>query len=204
MLTSNTQKFIVIYGVNNIGKTTQRELLAKQLLNFGNVLSLKIPVYDLEPTGSRISAYLREGNPEGLTVREVQKLYAINRFDFFKETDLSSYDYLLFEDYMATSIAWAGVDNVSIDEILEMNKGLPEPDLCIYLKGERFMTDVEQFHTNERSDNRIEKARNIHDELAERFGWKVVDANRSVEEVATDVWEIVSREFNLYTEPHAD
>ena len=42
-------KFIAIYGINGIGKTTQVEILVKYLQSQGlNVSRLKYPVYNLE------------------------------------------------------------------------------------------------------------------------------------------------------------
>ena len=59
---SERGKFIVIYGANNLGKTVQANLLIDSLRNIDkNAHYLKYPIYDLEPTGPRINAALREG-----------------------------------------------------------------------------------------------------------------------------------------------
>ena len=76
-------KFIVVYGMNNIGKTTATGSLVDYLNNYGiKAEYLKYPIYDLEPTGSRINAYLRKGNPEHLTPFRAQEIYAQNRRDY--------------------------------------------------------------------------------------------------------------------------
>ena len=57
-------KFIVIYGSNNLGKSTQTGLLEARLIKeFSNrrILRIKFARYDLEPTGPLLNAILREG-----------------------------------------------------------------------------------------------------------------------------------------------
>ena len=54
-------KFIVIYGNNNSGKTTQAKLLVEKIKEQGlQVRYIKYPMYDLRPTGILINEYLRE------------------------------------------------------------------------------------------------------------------------------------------------
>ena len=52
-------KLIVIYGINNLGKTTQAEMLADRMAEYAPTVYLKYPLYDLEPSGSFINAYIR-------------------------------------------------------------------------------------------------------------------------------------------------
>jgi thymidylate kinase len=53
-------KFIAIYGINNIGKSTQTSLLVQKLINAGvRVEYFKYPIYDLDPTGKMLNEILR-------------------------------------------------------------------------------------------------------------------------------------------------
>ena len=64
-----------LLGVTNTGKTTQQKLLEDHLRQDGyRVTYVKYPVYDLLPTGPRINAYLRQGNPEKITAQEFHEL----------------------------------------------------------------------------------------------------------------------------------
>ena len=55
-----TGKFIAIYGINNIGKSTQTSLLVQKLVNAGiRVEYIKYPIYDLDPTGKMLNEILR-------------------------------------------------------------------------------------------------------------------------------------------------
>jgi thymidylate kinase len=109
-------KFIVIYGTNNLGKTTQAKLLVKNIKKSGQKAEyLKYPVYNLEPAGGLINAYLRKGNPYKFSPREAQLLHFIDRlkFDPILEKKLKKGINIVAEDYFGTAVAWgsgAGVD----------------------------------------------------------------------------------------------
>lgn len=53
-------KFIAVYGINNIGKSTQTSLLVQKLIGRGiRVEYYKYPLYDLDPTGKMLNEILR-------------------------------------------------------------------------------------------------------------------------------------------------
>ena len=109
-------KLIVLYGINNIGKTTQAQLLVNRLQAAGYLASyLKYPLYELRPSGPLLNDYLRAGNPWKLSAREAQIIYALNRFQYQEELEreLASGQWIVAEDYVGTGLAWgwgAGVD----------------------------------------------------------------------------------------------
>ena len=88
---SKCGKFIVIYGINNLGKTTQANLLVDRMVREGkDALYLKYALYDLSPSGPIINNYLRpvEGrprNPHNLSPREFHILQALNRTQYDEE-----------------------------------------------------------------------------------------------------------------------
>lgn len=52
--------FIAIYGINNIGKSTQTNILVQRLIRAGvRVEYVKYPIYDLDPTGKMLNEILR-------------------------------------------------------------------------------------------------------------------------------------------------
>ena len=58
-------KMIVFYGINNLGKSTQAELLINYFNKKGlNAEYLKYPVYDIEPTVHFINNILRYGKKQ--------------------------------------------------------------------------------------------------------------------------------------------
>ncbi len=72
-------KFIALYGINNIGKSTQTSLLVQRLVSAGvRVEYIKYPIYDLDPTGKMLNEILR-----GKQKRNVQSV-----IDFFEGTSI--------------------------------------------------------------------------------------------------------------------
>lgn len=189
-------KFIVVYGANNLGKSTQIDLLAEELREEGKEVELlKYPIYELEPTGPIINAAIREGLE--ITEIELQRVFAQNRQDFepflMKEI-LEKGKWVIAEDYKGTGIAWGMARNIPVEVMEEMNSGLLEEDLAILLDGEQFVSGIERGHRNEPSSE-WRWARQVHKELAERYGWQVVEASRSRETVADEIWKIVVEKF---------
>jgi len=191
-------KFIVLYGTNNIGKSTQIKSLVNRLIQEGvKVQYLKYPIYDLEPTGPRLNAILRKQAELNLTPLDIQKIYAQNRRDFEPELKklLEQGIHVIAEDYKGTGMAWGMTRGVDLEILEEMNKDLYTEDLVILLDGERFLEGIEANHLNERNDELIQKNRQCHLELQKKYNWPIVNANQSIEDVQKDIWKIVSRFF---------
>lgn len=187
-------KLIVIYGANNLGKTTQVELLQQYLESRGiEAKQIKYPVYNLKPTGPLINAVLREGKE--MPEHDFQKLYVQNRHDFEPQLKewLTNNIWVIAEDYVGTGLAWGMVRGVALDFLEEINAGLYPADVAILLDGERFATGRESNNRNEKDDAIWHKAQQNHEMLGEKYGWDVIKANQSRQEVHEDVIKIVDR-----------
>ena len=184
-----------LLGVTNLGKTTQQELLMKRLTDEGHkVVYVKYPRYDLEPTGPRINAYMRKGNPEGMTPQEFHKLQIQNKKDFEPELEglLEAHDIVLAEMYTGTGITYAMGDGLDKAWIVEQYAPLREADVSILLDGQRFLASREAGHIFEDDDAKTELVRQAHLELAQDFGWHVVNANGTIPEVHEAIYQIVA------------
>ncbi len=187
-------KFIVIYGVNNLGKTTQAKLLAERIKGEGEkAIVIKYPRYDVEPAGKLINEYLRGGNPRDFNPRELQLLHYIDRL--FNQPILMQALHkginVVAEDYFGTAMAWGAANGVDIELLKYLNKFILPPDLAILLDGERFKDGIEAAHQHEQNDELIAKARQAHLQLAKEYGWIVIGANRSIEEVHEKISELL-------------
>ena len=191
--------FVVIYGINNLGKTTQAERLVERLKNeSGDTRYLKYPLYKLEPSGPIIDNYLRpdeEGrkNPFRLSPREFQIVNIQNRTQFQPTLQhlLVKGIHIIAEDYTGTGLAWgigAGVDK---DFLIRLNSHLIREDIAFLFDGKRFDDGKEANHTHETDDNFTECARLAHLDLAKEFGWYVIGANRSREVIHEEIWAMV-------------
>ena len=185
---------VTIYGVNNIGKSTQAKMLVENLKKEGRKIAfLKYPIYDAEPTGPMIDYYLRDPQAPKISAEELQMWYALNRFQMEPELQkkLDSGITVVAEDYTGTGIAWGITHGADKKWIEQVNKYLIKEDLAILLDGEQFQTEREDQHINEASDERIAKCRQIHLDLAKEYGWKIVKASGEKKEIAKEILEIV-------------
>ncbi len=208
-------KFIVLYGSNNIGKSTQIRLLAQKLLeNKKDVLTIKYPLYSLKPTGPKLNKILRSEvkNPKDVLPEEkLQEIYAQNRADFqpILLNILNSGINVIAEDYKGTGIAWGVTRGVELKKLEKMNKSFIEPDISILLDGDRFKDNAEKVHRNEGADsdkwekirqkhlflpeNTWELNREVHLQLAKRYGWVLVKVDGDIEAVSDKVWGVIER-----------
>lgn len=191
-------KFIVLYGINNLGKTTQAEMLVDYLNQRGiPAVYLKYAIYDLEPTGPRINAYLRRGNPEHLTPKDFQELQVQNRKDYepILQQKLDNGIWVIAEDYVGTGIAWGVGAGVNQDYLEEINSQLLEEDLAFFFDGERFKTGIEKVHTHEQDNELTEKVRRVHQDLAKKHGWIPINANASIGDIHKKIKNTIINKF---------
>ena len=189
-----TGKFIVLYGINNLGKSTQAKLLTETLNNTGEkAVYIKYPVYDLAPSGPFINSYLREGNPHNFSAREAQMLYILNRTQYQKtlEKILEEGAHVVAEDYTGTGIAWgmaAGIDRAILEK---MNEHLRNPDIAVLFTGKRFVSGKEDGHLHESDDVFTTKTAEAFEALGAAHLWYKIEANRTKEEVHAELFSYI-------------
>lgn len=187
-------KLIVLYGVNNLGKTTQAKLLVEKLSHHGVFAEyIKYPIYELPPTGHILNTVLRSGTEQKLSEIELQKLYAQNRRDFQPtlEQKLVRGKWIVAEDYTGTGLAWGVTKGAPLDILEKQNNGLIQEDCAVLLDGDRFLSGKEARHLHESNDSLMQHCRATHRALAQKYSWLTVDANQSVEDVAENIWKII-------------
>ncbi len=187
-------KLIVLYGINNLGKTTQAEMLVDRL-KFNNYKAkyLKYPIYNLEPSGKILNSYLREGNPHNLSAREAQIIYILNRVQY--QTQLLKYlnngINIIAEDYVGTGLAWGIGSGISEKFLKNANNGLIKEDLAFLFDGERFLQSKEENHKHESNSDLTNKVRWSHLKLKEEYNWIKINANDSITSIHDKLWKKV-------------
>jgi len=184
-------KFIALYGINGIGKSTQIDLIVAELKKRGVAVKyLKYPVYDLEPEGPFLNKYLRDddfrkSNPQ--TTHELQEKFAKNRLRYQEalEIDLKDGYWVIAEDYVGTGIVWGMTWGGSYTYLKEINKDLLKPDIEILLDGDQFGSAIEKGHRNEENEERIKICRNFLLMSAKIENWEVVNANQKIQDVTS-------------------
>ena len=188
--------FIVLYGINNLGKTTQAKRLVERLRCKGlEATYIKYPIYDLAPTGPQLDRILRSGQPQAISEDRLQTLYAQNRRDFQPQLEqlLAAGTVVVAEDYTGTGIAWGMAKGASLEILERLNANLRREDISILLDGERFTTGRESRHLHESSDELVNRCATTHQMLAERYGWRRVNASQTMAHVADEIWRIVGK-----------
>lgn len=189
-------KFIVLYGINNLGKSTQAKKLVERLVAEGHEAEyLKYPRYDIEPSGRLINEAFREGNPHNFSKREIQLLNVWNR-DQFEPTLRAKLDAgitIVGEDYTGSGLAWGIGTNVDEAFMKSANAHLLKEDLAFVFDGNRFTEATEATHIFETKPDLQEKVRIVYKRLGEEFCWVPIDANRTIEEIHETIWQHVSK-----------
>lgn len=187
-------KFIVLYGINNLGKSTQAKMLVDRLVQEGYTAEyLKYPVYDLEPSGTLINEYLREGNPHNLSAREIQLMYVWNR-EQYESTLLKKLEsgvHIVAEDYVGTGLAWGIGTGVDEQFMKYINAHLHRENIAFLFDGARFTEATEGTHKHETNDELMQRVRDVHARLGNEFGWIKIDANESREKIHEEIWKRV-------------
>lgn len=193
--------FIVLYGINNTGKSLQAKKLSEWFNKIGTKAEyLKYPIYRMETSGPIINYQLRGEEGQTIPEDELQLWFAVNRLQYqpFLKDTLESGITVVAEDYTGTGLAWGEAKGADPQYLRQINKVLLKEDLSILFDGERFKSGIEERHVNENNPYLIDViCRKVHQELAKEFGWKVLDSHRAEEIVFNDLVSIAKRELKI-------
>lgn len=185
--------FIVLYGVNNLGKSTQAKLLTQNLKNQGfKAEYLKYPRYQITPSGPYLDQLIRAKKLQ-ISPEELQMWYTINRFQYQPklEAKLKRGRVVVAEDYTGTGLAWGAAKGVDLTWLEEINQPLLKEDLGLLLDGRRFIRGKEKVHIHETDAKLTAKCRQIHLKLGQKYGWPKINANQSIDQVQSNILKIV-------------
>lgn len=199
-MNNKTGNLIVIYGINNIGKSTQAKMLAENIIIKMSKQAeyLKYPVYTLEPSGPLISDYLKQGNQYQLTGREFQLLQVLNRQQNEPnlKAKINAGAWVIAEDYIGTGIAWGMAQGISKEFLYKINSNLLSENLGILLDGQPFDEQIEKTNIHETDPALIQKAAAAFREIAPDFGWQIINANNSIEQVQEEILRVVKNKLS--------
>lgn len=186
--------FIALYGINNIGKSTQAKRLVERLKAAGeDAVYIKYPVYDVEPTGSYLNAFLRSGGTQSISEEELQMWFALNRYQFQPTLQkwLAEGKIVVAEDYTGTGLAWGTVKGAQTEWLESLNANLVKEDLAILLDGERFTHAAEEGHLHESNTDFMNRSRQVHLDLGDKYGWITVPVLGDVDHVSDAIWRVI-------------
>lgn len=202
-------KFIVLEGIDGAGTEYQTNKLKNYLDEKGlNYLYLSYPDYKSQ-IGKLIHEYLH--NKHEFDVKTQFLLYAtdmvkdIPRMDEFLERD----KIIVSDRYFTSTLVYQGLKGFDRKKGIEFSKlfGLPEPDLVLYLdvsaetSMERKFGEKEDLDRHEEDKEFLKELRKEYKKMARSndFGkWKVIDGERSKQEVFNSLVEILREEFGFF------
>jgi len=190
---------IVLEGIDKAGKNTQAKLLAENLRRHGKTVNcISFPDYTT-PLGREIRRFLMgkvDFRPETR-----QLLYVANRWE--REGDISRWlgegNYVIADRYSQANLVYGMANGLDLNWMLALEEGLPRASLVLVLD-----VSPEVAVKRERGKDVYEKdiafqrrIRSLYLELGEKFGWRVVNGERDVPEVAEDVLRLVQETLGL-------
>lgn len=187
-------KFITLYGINNIGKTTHAKRLVNRLNELGKkAVYIKYPIYDQKPTGPYLNQILRTKNKQKISEEELQTWFVLNRYQFEPKLKkmLEKGTIVVAEDYTGTGIAWGTAKGANQRELENMNKFLVHEDFAVFMDGQRKLSSKEEKHIHESNDALVHKCQAVFRNLAKKYGWHTVKVAEDKEVTAELIWETV-------------
>lgn len=194
-------KFITIYGINNIGKSTHAKLLVERLKKEGyKAKFIKYPVYDIEPTGPFLNSVLRNPNGqknsvgENISEDELQLWFVMNRYQYQPELKrlLDEGYVVIAEDYVGTGIAWGMAKGLDEEWLESANKYLIKEDLAMILEGKRDLKAQEKTHVHEQNIELVEKCLKTLQYLTSKYNWHRIQIQSKIENTAEILWNTVN------------
>lgn len=200
--------FIAFEGIDGAGKTTQVELLARNLRALGREVSLSAEPTSLE-SGKAIRRAL--SGAEKKTECQMAAMFVLDRIAHNTDAEIGIEPLtergidVISDRYYYSSLAYQGAAT-DYAWVKTMNIGSPEirrPDLCIYLdllpeqSLERISRNRESVEIYENLE-KLTVTRNtflsvIDDLKGDGENIYIVDANRAPEDIATEIFDIVKR-----------
>lgn len=186
-------KIIVFEGIDKAGKTTQAKLLEKKLGS--KCVRIDFPDYS-SPIGKEIKRFLdgKRNYPDEVKMM----LLSANRWEKKEEIEkmVSKGTTVIMNRYYQSNLVYGISKGLKLDWLLSLDKGLPKADLVIVIDirpktlVSRSKNVVDTFEKDMELIRRVKKNYRI---LANKFNWRTVEGEKSVDEVHGQVLRIVRK-----------
>ena len=193
-------KIIALEGIDQSGKRTQTRLLAEELERKGaRVGTISFPIYR-SPSGRQIQRFL--AGKQEYPATALHMLYSLNRWENQERiTSLAEKsDFVIADRYYPSNLAYGVSRGLGLEWLQGLDRGLPTASLVIVLDVpvlSSFGRKSSGRDVHERDKKLLLRVGLTYRTLAKKLDWKMVDANRPVEEVHEAVWSIVRKRFRF-------
>jgi len=186
-------KIIVFEGIDKAGKTTQAKLLEKKL--GGKCVRIDFPAYSTH-VGKEIKQFLdgKRAYPDEVKMM----LLSANRWEKKDQIEkiVDKGFTVIMNRYYQSNLVYGISKGLKLDWLLSLDKGLPKADLVIVIDIKpktlvrRSKNVADTFEKDLELIRRVKKNYRI---LARRFNWRIVQGEKSVDEVHSQVLKIVKK-----------
>jgi dTMP kinase len=145
--------FVVLEGIDHAGKTTQCDRLVRALEGRGKRVTRMAFPDRSTATGREISAYL--SRKEEKDDKELHDLFCKNRWEKRDEimSTLNSGGWIVCDRYAFSGTAYSMAKGMSTMDAVEGDRGLPSPDLVVFLDVDANETATRKGYGDERYDS---------------------------------------------------
>lgn len=191
-------KLITFEGIDQSGKRTQSNLLHNNIVKIGHSSDLlSFPVYETT-IGSEIRKALRQKN---YPVHAMHMLLSANRWehlDLIKKY-LNKNDFLISNRYFHSNLAYGLARGLNKSWLLNLDKGLPKPDLVILLDTNPNVSFSRKHMQRDNYENIsfLKQVRKIYLDLSKEYNWLVVNANKDKNYIFKEITEKTAKFFNI-------
>jgi len=187
-------KLVVIDGIDQSGKRTQTQMLARKIQKFGYHTSIwSFPDY-ATPLGRQLKLYL--AGRTRFDFHAVHLLYAANKWEnaasIAREVKVGRV--VVINRYTPSNLAYGIAHGLSPNWLERLEMDLPKPDLVLILdvsprvsfERKRQLRDV-----HEENLSYLRKVRDAYLRLARKHRWRIIDGEREAEIVSLELWKFV-------------
>ncbi|MBC7218508.1 MAG: dTMP kinase [Hadesarchaea archaeon] len=191
-------KFISIEGLDGSGKSTQVRLLASWLRHMGR----QVVVTD-EPTEGPVGRIIKLAlkGTFRLPVAAEALLFAADRLQHVEEViapAVASGKIVISDRYTASSLAYQSARGLPLRWVMMINEMAPKPDLTILIDvppevSAQRINRSRRLDEFERDLELQKKVRQAYLDIVKACKMKVIDGNRSIDEVQEDIRRLVKK-----------
>jgi dTMP kinase len=188
-------KLIAIDGIDQSGKRTQTQMLAKKIRAGGyRVSTWNFPDYTTR-LGRELRTYLT--SKKRFDFRAVHLLYAANKWEraasMGRQIELGRI--LIVNRYTPSNLAYGVAHGLSLSWLESLENELPKPDLVLILDVSprtSFRRKKQRRDVHEDDLSYLNKVRSTYLRLAKKYRWTVVDGERDPKAVNVELWRAVA------------
>lgn len=186
-------RFILFEGCDGVGKTTQQNLLVNYLnYKMGKSSQVTFPHRGACVTGSVIDDYLKK--KKLMDLRVITMMFSANRWEMASQiTSLLNEGFDVVADrYIYSGVAYAMANDLDKEWVLSLDKGLPKPDIVLYLSRQEPVFDKDQVEIYDDLTFQQKVKRIFEQHLFDESFWVNIDtSDKTVSETHIEIVELI-------------